>query len=427
MKKILLITYYWPPSGGPGVQRILKFAKYLPEFGFDPLVLTVKYGEYPAIDKTLIKDIPPECRVYRTSILEPNKMYKLLTGKKSEHTIGHDIFSQKDKNIFDKCSKFIRLNAFIPDAKIGWIPFAVHKGKQIIRQESPDIILSSSPPPTVHLIAKRLAGSGNIPWIADFRDPWTEMHYYQQKRAAITRSIDKRLEKSVIDSADHLTCVSKHFLQMLPPNKKYTIIPNGFDEDDFTILTEASGTFIITYMGTLNQNRFYRQAFENLDLFLATHKTSQSEIELNFIGAISTDIKKYLNQLFSKYKNIYFRGYLNHKEAVEKIKRSTVLLLFLEKADNYHGHIPGKLFEYLATGNYILGMGPEGDARRIVEDTKTGNITPDPDQFYKVLEDNFSEWKQKKSPHPDFQKIKNYSRKKLTEKLTEIINSLIDT
>jgi len=427
MKKILFITYYWPPSGGPGVQRILKFVKYLPELGFKPLVLTVKYGEYPAIDNTLMDDIPPECRVYRTTILEPNNIYKFLTGKKSKHTIEHDIFSQKDKNIVDKLAKCIRLNVFIPDAKIGWFPFAVHKGKQIIKQESPDIIISSSPPPTVHLIAKKLAGSGNIPWIADFRDPWTEMHYYQQKRTEITKNIDKYLEKSVIDSADHLTCVSKHFLQMLPPKKKYTIIPNGFDEDDFNILIEMTDNFIITYMGTLNQNRFYRQAFEKLHYFLENHTSSQSTIELNFIGGISSDIKKYLKKLFSNYENIYFRGYLNHNKAVEKIKKSTVLLLFLEKADDYKGHIPGKLFEYLATGNYILGMGSEGDAQGIVERTNTGTITSEPDHFYQLLEKNFSKWKEGKAPHPNFQKINNYSRKKLTEKLTGVINSLLDS
>ncbi|MFO7888726.1 MAG: glycosyltransferase [bacterium] len=425
MKKILLITYYWPPSGGPGVQRMLKFAKYLPDLGFQPLILTVKSGEYPAFDKTLFYDISPKCKVYRSFILEPNNIYKFLIGKQITHSIDHDVFSQKDRNFFDTFSKFIRLNFFIPDAKIGWIPFAVHKGKQILKQESPDIIMSSSPPPTVHLIAKRLARYSGIPWIADFRDPWTEIHYYNNKRTVITRRIDKHLEKSVIDSASHLTCVSKNFLQMLPLKKENTIIPNGFDEDDFKILTEVPDKFIITYMGSLNKNRFYREAFKKIKLFLDNNKKSSSAIELDFIGGVSEKVKKYLKKLFYEYKSIHFRGYLPHKEAVQKIKNSTILLLFLEKADDYRGHIPGKLFEYLATGNFILGIGEKGDAQSIIERTRTGKIISDPDLFYKILEDTFSGWKQGKPLHPDFQEINKYSRRKLTEKLVNVIDSLI--
>ncbi len=407
------------------MQRILKFAKYLPDFGFQPLILTVKVGEYPAIDKSLLKDIPSQCKVYRSSILEPNNVYKFLTGKKLKHTIDHDIFSQKDRNFFDKISKYIRLNFFIPDAKVGWLPFGVSKGKQIIKQEAPDIIFSSSPPPTVHLIARKLVKFSGVPWIADFRDPWTEMHYYQHNRSGITHKIDKYLEKSVIDSATHLICVSEHFLHTLPAKTNFTIIPNGFDEEDFKGITEPSHKFIITYMGTLNKNRFYREAFEKIKIFLDNSKDSESKIELNFIGGISEEIEKYLKKLFSGYRNVHFQGYLSHKKAVNQIKKSNLLLLFLEKAENYRGHIPGKLFEYLATGNQILGIGEQGDAQKIVEKTRAGKITPDAEIFYKILKDAFDDWGKGKTLQPDFQEISQYSRRKLTEKLAEVFHSLI--
>jgi hypothetical protein len=157
MKKVLIITYYWPPAGGPGVQRVLKFAKYLPEFGWQPLVLTVKNGEYPAYDKSLKNDIPPECKVYTTKSIEPFKLYKKFTGMAENEAIPVATLTENKKNWKKRLAYWIRLNLFIPDAKIGWIPFAVKAGKKIIQEEKPDIILSSSPPPTVHLIAKKLA------------------------------------------------------------------------------------------------------------------------------------------------------------------------------------------------------------------------------------------------------------------------------
>ncbi|MCK4715587.1 MAG: glycosyltransferase, partial [Candidatus Marinimicrobia bacterium] len=222
MKKVLIITYYWPPAGGPGVQRVLKFAKYLPEFGWQPIILTVKNGEYPAIDNSLQKEIPANCKVYNTFSIEPNFVYKKFTGMGSDEKIPTAVLAAENTNWKKRLANWIRLNLFIPDAKIGWIPFAVRKGKKIIKAEKPDIIFSSSPPPTVHLIARKLAKWSGIKWVADFRDPWTDIYHYNDvKRSAWSLNRDKDKEKEIVTSADEIITVSQNVAELL--NEK---IPN---------------------------------------------------------------------------------------------------------------------------------------------------------------------------------------------------------
>jgi hypothetical protein len=181
MKKVLIITYYWPPAGGPGVQRILKFAKYLPDFGWQPLVLTVSKGEYPALDKSLYKEIPQEAEVFKTKSFEPNLLYKKFVGLDQDASIPISVLSEEKSSLKKSLAHWIRINFFIPDAKIGWQPFAITEGKRIIENHQPDIIFSSSPPPTVHLIARRLKKYARLKWVADFRDPWTDIHYYENQ------------------------------------------------------------------------------------------------------------------------------------------------------------------------------------------------------------------------------------------------------
>jgi hypothetical protein len=193
MKKVLIITYYWPPAGGPGVQRVLKFVKYLPELGWQPLVLTVKKGEYPAIDETLAKNIPPECKVFKTNIFEPSDLYKRFLGMDDKAKIPTAVLADNNPGLKKQIANLIRLNFFIPDAKIGWKKFAVEEGLKIIETEKPDLIFSSSPPPTVHLIAKKLAAKTNLKWVADFRDPWTDIHYYEkQPRLFFAKYLDRK-------------------------------------------------------------------------------------------------------------------------------------------------------------------------------------------------------------------------------------------
>jgi len=238
MKKVLIVTYYWPPAGGAGVQRVLKFAKYLPQFGWQPIILTVENPDCPVIDDSLLNDIPPECKVYKTKAIEPFELYKKITGKNKSDKIPSDVLANsKNLTFAEKIARWIRINLFIPDAKIGWKYYAIKKAKRIIEQEKIDIIFSTSPPQTVALIAKKIAKISKLKWVADFRDPWMEIVYYQNlNRNNITKYIDGKLEKGVLKKADVLLTISADIVDLFRSKvdkKDYSIIPNGFDETDF--------------------------------------------------------------------------------------------------------------------------------------------------------------------------------------------------
>ena len=219
MKKVLIITYYWPPLGGAGVQRVLKFAKYLPEFGWQPIVLTVENGDAPVIDKSLFTDIPKECKIYKTKAFQPYNIYKKFTSKPADEKIPSDVLIKKNNSLKEKLSNWIRLNVFLPDAKVGWIPFAFKEGLKIINKENIALIFSSSPPHTVQLIAKKLAKKTGLKLIADLRDPWMELiHYQANKRAFFAKFIESKLERGALDSAEEIILQRASILQcaMLP-------------------------------------------------------------------------------------------------------------------------------------------------------------------------------------------------------------------
>ena len=218
MKKVLVVTYYWPPSGGPGVQRVLKFAKYLPAHGWEPIILTVKNGEYPSIDPSLAGDIPAGCSVHRSISFEPGGLYRPFVGLRSGEPIPVATLAVRDISWRQRWANWIRLNLFIPDAKIGWVPSALKAGRRIIRTTKPDLIFSSSPPQTVQLIAEKLARASGLPWVADYRDPWTRIfHYATSRRSAWARRYDRRLEERIVPAADERITVNQICADLLGP------------------------------------------------------------------------------------------------------------------------------------------------------------------------------------------------------------------
>jgi glycosyltransferase involved in cell wall biosynthesis len=211
---------------------VLKFAKYLPHFGWQPVILTVQNGNYPVIDPSLAQDIPADCHVYRSKSFEPFGIYKKFTGRKSDERIPDYVFDAKN-NFKDIISRWVRINLFIPDSRMGWIPSAVKEGLKIIKNEHIDLIFTSSPPHTVQVIANRLAKKSGIKWIADFRDPWTDVLTYEgHRRNVLAASIDRRLEKSVLRHADAITCVNQHYIDTFRQqvDNYYFKITNGYDE-----------------------------------------------------------------------------------------------------------------------------------------------------------------------------------------------------
>ncbi|MDX9780372.1 MAG: glycosyltransferase [bacterium] len=428
MKRVLIITYYWPPAGGPGVQRVLKFAKYLPGYGWEPLILTVKDGEYPARDVSLLDEVPQNLPLFRTRTREPFTLYKKWTGKSGE-AIPVAVLAQKKPGLRNALAAYVRMNLFIPDAKKGWIPFALREGSRIIEQYRPELIFSSSPPPTVHLIAKKLSARSGIPWIADLRDPWSNIHYYKDRRSACAQRLDARLERRTLGKAAKITTVSRHFASLILSDPADThIIPNGFDEHDFAFPYAApsgNAVFTIAYIGGLNENRFYPEFFHDLGDFITEQGIRREEIRLILAGQIQENLRKRIAAQLDKILTLDCRGYLHHADAVSLMCTSGLLLLFMEKVSDYKGHIPGKLFEYLRSGKYILGLGePDGEVSRILNEESAGKVLAPGAGSKAILKELYLQWKAKELRGADRGGIIKYSREKLTQILSEVFNSV---
>jgi len=427
MKKVLIVTYYWPPAGGPGVQRILKFAKYLPQFGWQPLILTVENGEYPAYDKSLEDDIPEQCKIYRTKALEPFNLYKKFTGMAAGESIPVATLADKKVSWKKRLAQWIRLNFFIPDAKIGWKGYAVKEGKKIIREEKPDLIFSTSPPPTVHLIARKLANWSGVKWIADFRDPWTKIHYYTAKPNFISRYLDRKLEKEVIASCSAAVCASYAFIDLLTSdhNDKFTTITNGYDKELMISDKKDNKKIQIVYTGGITANRYYGMFFAALSDLIAEDQDLAEKLEIVIAGKIEPDIEADLKQLFSDKEQFQIVGYLPHQEAMQLMKEADILLIFLEQKEHYEGHIPAKLFEYLTTGNYVLGIGSEeGDTADILRKTGSGKVFSGNTDFKSIIKELNSESLLERRESINWDEIKGYSRKVLTRELTDLFEGL---
>jgi len=435
MKKVLIITYYWPPSGGPGVQRILKFVKYLPDFGWQPYILTPKYGEFPAIDHSLADEIPNSCEVTKTGIFEPGKLYKVLTRMERSQAIPVAVLAETDNLSFTKkVTSWLRANLFIPDAKIGWLPFAINKGQQIIKQHNIDIIYSSSPPPTTHLIAQKLARRFGIKWVADFRDPWTDIHYYKNlSRLQVTQNFDRKLERSVLDSANWITSVSKTYIQNYKKkvsHNRFSFLPNGFDANDlkeinFDIYPDK---FRISSMGTINNERNPETLFQAVKKILSSNPEIAKHLEINLIGivapSVEADIKKYgLGKFVQK------TSYLPHLDALKKMAEAWILLLPINNVVNDLGILTGKLFEYIGSGKTILGFGnPKVDAATVVREVKAGEFFQysDIEGTERFLLKQFKLWKKGELEKKNNKSlIKKYERKQITKELVEIFEGCL--
>ncbi len=434
MKKVLMISYFWPPAGGPSIQRVLKFVKYLPAFGWQPLVLTVRDGEYYAIDESLAADIPPETKIYATDSLEPYGIYRKFSGRKRENRIQTGILAERGGSWKEKLSTWVRTNLVIPDARIGWLPFAVREGKRIIRNEGVDLIFSSSPPATTQLIAKKLSRWSGLPWVADFRDPWVS-HYanFGCRRSRLTSMADGILERRVLTRADAVTAVSRldikeDYAPKAPPLEKYHWIPNGFDESDFVSFEKektGSRSLNLVYLGALDSSR--RPA----GLFAAIRKLEQSgevtpdNFSITLIGSTrAEDLPSFVDAGLEKYFEVI--PYLPHRELFTRIRTDSLLLLLTYRRDN---HIPGKLFEYLRIGNPILACGSvAGEAAAILKETGRGRMFSyeDAEGIVAFLRSQLSgDSRAIPAVSRVSEKVAWFQRRNLTERLVSVFDKLV--
>jgi len=425
MNKVLIITYYWPPSGGAGVQRWLKFSKYLPEFGWEPIILTVdpEFAAYPVTDISLNKDIPANIKVYKTPATDYFSIYK--KDKTKIPSAGFAI--SVDNTLKDRFLRFVRGNFFIPDPRKGWNKFAFTKACDLIEAEGINHVITTSPPHSTQLIGLKLKKKyPGIKWIADLRDPWTDIYYYKQFYPTfISKLIDSGYEKNVLKNADKIITVGTSLknafkLKAINIEDKIEVISNGFDEDDFRgIGTSAPAKLTITYVGTLSEiypvNGFVKA--------LKIMKEKGIDFDLRFVGSVSQKAKELILNSIEK-DSVEFLPHVSHSEAIRHLMNSSVLLLIIPSHSSSKSIITGKIFEYLASLKPVLCIGPEdGDAAEIIKKCNAG-VSAGYDDSVKMAD--FLSRISTFSGVSDKYAVMEFSRHLLTKRIAGILNSADD-
>lgn len=436
-KKVLIIAYYFPPSGGAGVQRTLKFIKYLPALGWEPVVLTVRDADYPAYDESLMAELPHNLQVYRTFIPEPYQLYRKLTNRHTNEAVDIatlSLDSKERKKLSERLAEWARAAFFIPDARIGWLPLAVKSGLKIIKKENIKVIYSSAPPYTCHLIGYWLKKFTGRPWVADFRDSWVGW-LSSAKRQALSDKIDRLMECSVLKSADRILTVSKGIAQDLGSRNpklvdcRWQLLPNGFDGADFESINTFGHTdkFIITYTGSLygHRNPYYlMQAITELMMELSDLKQN---LQLTFVGRIGEFIKEMLSE--PRFEGmIKIVPYVPHQQSIRYLLASNVLLLIIDDAPANKGILTGKLFEYLGARKPILALAPEGDAADLIRDLKAGIVVhpSNIEQIKQALKTYYERWKNNSLNNEQLEKekVQAYDRRELTKRLADVFEGV---
>jgi len=383
-KKVLVITYYFPPSGGAGVQRTLKFVKYLREFGWEPIVLTAKNADYPAYDESLLSEIPEGIKVYRSRIFEPYRLYRKFTGRKAAESTDIATLSlgqKSKKKLSERLSEWIRATFFIPDARIGWLFFAYFKGKRILKKENVQIIYSSAPPYTTHLIGNKLHLASKLPWVVDFRDSWIGWVSTPQWRPKLSRAIEMKMEASVLRHADQILTVTRGIKEDLlsrhPEFRRqaWHLLPNGFDAADFDSIQpkEKDGVLTITYSGSLYGPRNPESLLRALELLQKEDSWISTKIRVRIVGRVGESVIDDIQT--SSVKNCFeIVGYLRHKQSLEYLLGTDLLLLIIDSARVSHGIIPGKVYEYIGAGLPILALAPEGETAELIRSNDLGYV-----------------------------------------------------
>lgn len=376
--KLLLITYYWPPAGGAGVQRWLKMSRYLAKH-FEISVFSPENADYPITDESLNQEIPEDTLNLQNKIWEPYAWAEKLSPKSQNFKKGN-LKSKEKKSLTANFLLWIRANYFIPDARMFWIPSSVKFLKKYLEKNTFDAVISTGPPHSTHLIALALKKTyPNLVWLADFRDPWTQIDYFEQLPFT-SKSIKKhqKLENEVLKKADIVTSVSPSWAKGLEHlgAEKVEVVYNGFDEEDFSIKFPKplkNSLPEITYVGSLNNDRNPNFLWESLDDFLA--KNPAQVFKLKFIGNIAEETKQKILSLKKLKEKTVFLDYMPHEQVIKHLHRATILLLLMNDTPNIQGIVPGKFFEYLAAERPILAIGKQQtDLDLILKQTQSGEM-----------------------------------------------------
>jgi glycosyltransferase involved in cell wall biosynthesis len=424
-KKVLIITYYWPPAGGPGVQRWLKFVKYLPDFGIQPIVYIPENPTYPIIDEALVKEVSDTAIILKHKIFEPYQLASFLSKNKTKKISSGIIPNQKKQSFLDKVFLLIRGNLFIPDARVYWVKPSVSFLEKYISENNIGTIITSGPPHSLHLIGLELKHKLDVKWFADFRDPWTTIGYHKALRLSnYAANKHKKLERKVLNTADTIIVTSnttkKEFEAIT--KKPIAVITNGYDTEN--IAKQALDTkFTLAHIGSFLSERNPQLLWESLVELVQEIPDFKTHLEIKLIGAVSQEVLETINEfgLDSYLNNL---GYVSHSEAIAHQRKSQVLLLIEINSEDTKSIIPGKLFEYMVSGRPIIAIGPNGsDFAEIITTTNTGVFFDYSEKMKlkSVLLNFYNQYLEGKL-QSNAVGLQQYSRKSLTEKLVELIN-----
>ena len=429
LKKVLVITYYWPPAGGSGVQRWLKFAKYFREFGWEPVIYTAEKPEVPVFDESLLKDVPEGIEVIKSEVPEPFKLYRKITGKKADEPVSL-VVDLKKKSLVQRMAMFVRANWFIPDAKMWWIRPSLRILKKRLKQGDIQAIVSTGPPHTCHVIGMKLKEKfPNIPWLADFRDPWIKIDFFEEfnlTKFAFNRH--KTLEQKVVESADSVVVIGnslkKDFDDYTP--KKIKVITNGFDEESqIGKAVTLDEKFTLSHIGIYSKTRHHPMLLEVVAELKNETRDFAEHFKLQLVGQVDEAVKRQVKDL--QLENLVeFKSFVSHEEVGLIQRASRMLYLSINQVANAKGILTGKIFEYMNSGRPILLIGPpDGDAADLLKDQENIWVVPfgEKEQLKSAIETQFNRFR----AHQDVtveRSVNQYSRKSLTGEITKLLDQL---
>ena len=428
MQRVLVVSYYFPPSGGPGVQRVLKFVKYLPAYGWRPTVLTVDpaHASYPDLDPTLGAEVPPDVDVVRTRSWDPYALYARMQGKPKEATVGVGFIKDEEAGWAQRLARWLRANVFVPDARLGWVPFAVRAAHTRLRRERFDVLLTSGPPHSTHLAGWLLHRRHGIPWVVDMRDPWTDISYYEDlPRTAFVHRLESAMERAVLGTADAVLSVSDGVGRLLTSKadvRRYETIPNGFDPADLPAGPAPApdpARFVIAHVGTLAAVQHAPGLVEALRRRAAADPAWRARLRLRFVGHVDAAVVAAFREAgFGDALELV--PYVPHPEALREMQRADVLLVFVQRVAHNEGVTPAKMFEYLALGRPLLALAPpDGDLAAILRATGGGAAFDHADAG--GIEAFLA---RHAVPPPDPGALRAYDRRVLTERLAGVLGAV---
>jgi hypothetical protein len=423
-KKLLIITYYWPPAGGPGVQRWLKFVKYLPDFGVQPIVYIPENPTYPIVDKNLVREVSNKAIILKQKIFEPYQLASFFSKNKTKKISSGIIPNQRKQSFLDKTFLWIRGNLFIPDARFFWVKPSVSYLEKYIKENNIDTIVTSGPPHSLHLIGLQLKQKTNVKWFADFRDPWTTIGYHKSLRLSdYAAKKHKTLEHQVLNLADTIIVTSKTTKTEFEAitSKPIAVITNGYDVENVEKQTLDS-KFSMAHIGSFLSERNPKILWESLVELINEVPDFKSHLEIKLIGAVSQEVLETIAQFgLNSYLNNL--GYVSHSEAIAHQRKSQVLLLIEIDSEDTKSIIPGKLFEYMVSNRPIVAIGPkDSDFAEIITQTNTGVFFEysEKAKLKTVILEYYNQYLEGKLQSNGVG-LQKYSRKNLTKELVQLM------